>query len=72
MYKCWNRGGKTVVNSQKLSQKPENFHLYEKVYHDSKPLGSKYLPAVEVFPKEVGDFWESVSDICDQGIFVGE
>ena len=43
-----------------LCQKPENFHLYKNVYHDSKPLGSKYLPAVEVFPKEVSYFCESV------------
>ena len=32
-----------------LSQKPESFHLYKKVYHDRKPLRSKYLPTVEVF-----------------------
>ena len=43
-----------------LSQKPDNFYLYKNVYHDSKPLGSKYLPAGEVFPKEVSDFCESV------------
>ena len=49
-----------------MSQKPENFNLCKKVYHDSKPLGSKYLSAVEVFQKEVDDFCESVWDICDK------
>ena len=48
-----------------LSQKPKIF-IYKKVYHDSKLLGSKYLTAVEVFPKEVGDFCESVWDISDE------
>ena len=53
-------------NKPELSQKPENFHLCKNVHHDCKPLGSKYLPAVEVFPKEVSDFCESVWDICDE------
>ena len=44
----------------------KNVHLCKNVHHDCKPLGSKYLPAVEVFPKEVGDFCESVWDICDE------
>ena len=65
MYKSLKRERQNRIKQPEFSQKPKNFHLYKKVYHDSKSLGLKYLPA-RVFQQEVSDFCESFWGICDE------